>query len=146
MRCRGESADRGVKFFFDRNWSPFLARAIGALSEPDGDTVRHLDELFDRETADVDWITALGRAGGWSIITKDRLRKSPAEREALDRTGMVTFIFVGQWSRAGRWEQAWGLVRWWPRIQSVARNVDSAAWEVPYRFSRSDKLRPVRRR
>lgn len=133
-----------MKFFFDRNWSPHLAAAIRALCIPIGVEVVYHDDRFARNCPDVEWITTLGQEGDWAIITKDRLSKSPAEREALRRTGLVTFIFKDQWSHHKDWDQSWALVRWWPAIMEVANRMRGGAFLVPYKFSGNGKMEPLK--
>lgn len=50
-----------MRFFFDRCISHRLARALDALDQEN--EIRHLDhdERFTPKTADIDWITELGR-------------------------------------------------------------------------------------
>ncbi len=83
-----------MKFFFDRNWSKYLASAIRELSKPEGIEVIHHDEKFAKDCSDTEWIGKLGDEGNWAVVTKDRLTRNPAEREALKRTGMLVFIFT----------------------------------------------------
>lgn len=132
-----------MKFVFDRNWSPYLARAVASLSEPEGHEVRHLadDPRFPPTAADAEWIKAFADEGGWAIVTKDRLRKGSAEREALRRTGVLVFIFTGSWSHAAPWDQAAALVRWWPTILPLAATVRSGAFEVPYKLGKPTGIR-----
>lgn len=133
-----------MKFFFDRNWSPHLAGAIRQLCSPLGHEVVHLDERFAKTCPDVDWMNALAAEGGWAIVTKDRMRKSAAEREALRQSGIVTFIFTKQWSDHRDWDQAWSLVRWWPSIMGTADHVRSGAFEVPFKFTGSGRLDQIK--
>jgi hypothetical protein len=132
-----------LKFIFDRNWSPHLARAIASLATPDGHEIRHLadDSRFTPTASDIEWINAFADEGGWAIVTKDRLRKGSAEGEALRRTGLLVFIFTGSWSHAAPWDQAAALVRWWPTILTAAKTVSSGAFEVPYKLGKPTAIR-----
>lgn len=129
-----------MRFFFDRNWSIYLAAAIRELCKPHSLDVKHLDEMFPKNCPDTEWISALGSQGDWAVVTRDRLRKNPAEREALRRTGLLVFIFTKQWADQKEWELAWALVRWWPRLMSVADTVKSGAFAVPFKFSGGGKM------
>jgi len=133
-----------VKYFFDRNWPPSLAAAIRELCRQQDDEVVYLDERFAKTCPDVEWIGALANEGGWSIITRDRLSKSKAEREALQRTGIVTFIFSKQWAHQKMWDQAWALVRWWPAVMDVSRRMQSGAFEIPFKYSGNGKMNPIK--
>ena len=64
--------------------SPRLAKALDALF------VEHqivaLRDKFPANVTDVDWITALDREGGWTVVTKDiGIRQRPHERAAAGR-------------------------------------------------------------
>ncbi len=133
-----------MKFFFDRNWSPHLAAAIRELCRSERHEVIYLDERFPKTCPDVEWIGTLAKEGGWSIVTMDRLRKNAAEREALRSTGILTFIFTGQWSHLKEWDKAAALVRWWPSIMNVSSAVASGAFEVPVKFSGKGKLDQIK--
>jgi predicted nuclease of predicted toxin-antitoxin system len=58
-----------LKLLLDHNLSPRLAKALDALF------VEHqivaLRDKFPANVTDVDWITALDREGGWTVVTKD---------------------------------------------------------------------------
>jgi predicted nuclease of predicted toxin-antitoxin system len=86
-----------VRFFVDNNLPPALAKALHALSEPDGYEALHLKQKFDQDTADSDWIDTLSKEGGWSVITHDKLNKG-LEREALRRAGLIVFFLDKGWS------------------------------------------------
>jgi hypothetical protein len=58
--------------FLDNNLSPYLARGLNALLEPEGDEVVHLTDRFPRQIDDRSWINALGDEGGWVVISADR--------------------------------------------------------------------------
>ena len=62
-----------MKFFVDNNLPPALAKALHALSEPEGHEACHLKEKFAQDTPDSDWIDTLSKEGGWSVITHDKL-------------------------------------------------------------------------
>jgi hypothetical protein len=134
-----------VRFFLDNNLSPYLARALNALSEPGGDEVRHIaDSRFARNTPDVVWIDALAKEGDWCIVTQDRLTKNPHEKEALRRSGLTTFVLSKGWSSFKEWHKAWLLVRWWPVIIQQAGLVSGGVFEVPVKFSGKGRLKAVK--
>ena len=134
-----------MRFFFDNNLSPPLAQAIGALCKPWGIEVVHLREKFAENTHDVEWIDALAQEGGWCIVTGDRLKKNPLEREALRRSGLTAFILTKGWTNLKDWDGAWHLVRWWPQIMKQADLVEGgAAFDVPVKFSGKGKFKQVK--
>ncbi len=133
-----------MKFFLDNNWSPHLAAALAVLNRPYGHQVEHLKDRFAPATPDHQWISKLGGEGGWIVITKDRLRKGPLEQAALRSSGLLVYIFAKQWSHANDWDQAAGLIRWWPLILSVSGPVGAGAFEVPYKLSGKGQFRQVK--
>ena len=134
-----------MNFFFDNNLSPYLARAIGALSEPDGIQVIHLRDKFAPSTPDIIWLAELAKEGGWAIISQDRLTRNQLEKEALRRSGLVAFILAKGSSSLREWDKAWRIVRWWPRILEQAELIaGGAAFEVPVRFVGKGKLQSIR--
>jgi hypothetical protein len=55
-----------MRFFLDRNMSPFLARAIAALDREHNILHHDEDPRFSKKTTDVEWLTALDRKQGRS--------------------------------------------------------------------------------
>lgn len=111
-----------MKFFFDNQLSPHLARAIGALADADGDEVAHLRERFSPDTKDVVWIPALAHEQGWIVITADlNIVRTRAERPVWKSSGLVGFFLKKGWMSLTPWDQAWRLVKWWPVIVEQAR-------------------------
>ncbi|MGD9618213.1 MAG: hypothetical protein AB7H90_24010 [Alphaproteobacteria bacterium] len=91
-----------MKVFLDANLSPYLAHALNALLEPEGDHVVHLTDRFARDTDDRDWITALAAEGEWVVISGDmRIFRNRLEREAWRRSRLVVFFLAPQWRRPG---------------------------------------------
>lgn len=132
-----------MRFFVDRNLSPYLARALHALSEPHGIEVAHLDSKFRRDTPDREWIEQLASEGEWAIVTQDRLVRNPIERQALKSTGILTFVLAKGWAQQAEWDKAWHLVRWWPTLIKAAEVMGSGTYFVPLQFSGKGKLEPV---
>ena len=131
-----------MRFLIDNNFSPYLAKALAALCEPESVGVYHLRDKFKPETPDVEWIDALTNEGDWAIVSQDRLTRKSPERDALRRSGLTAFILTKGWTDLREWDKAWHLVRWWPRIMASATLV-SGAFEVPVKFSGHGKLRQI---
>ena len=133
-----------MRFLFDNNLSPHLAKAIDALCKPDGIEVRHIRDKFAGDTPDTEWIAALAAEVDWCIVSQDRLTKNPLEKEALRRSGLTAFILQKGWIALTAWEKAWRLVRWWPRIMDQARLVEGGAvFAVSVRFSGKGKFKQI---
>lgn len=133
-----------MKFLVDNNLPPALARALHALSEPEGHSVAPLREKFAPNTNDSDWIEALSHEGGWSVVTHDKLNKG-LEREALRRAGLIVFFLDKGWSNHQFWGIAHNLVRWWPRIIEQSEGIKGgAAFKVPYNFTGKGQFEQVK--
>lgn len=111
-----------MRFFFDNQLAPHLAKAIGALASADGDLVVHLREKFAPNTQDIVWIPALAEEGNWIVITADLdIVRTRAERPVWKSSGLVGFFLKKGWINLTPWDQAWRLVKWWPTIVEQAR-------------------------
>lgn len=136
-----------MKFFFDNNLSPHMARGMGEFSklEPDVETVVHLSDLFPRDTNDVVWINKLSETGQWYILSSDRFKKQhDAEREALRRAGHTVFVFDAQWTKQTYWLQCERLIRWWPQIIAQSRLASKGGFRVPWKHTASSKFESIR--
>lgn len=125
-----------MKFFFDNNISPRIARALRELVEGEHE-VCHLRDRFKPNSPDPEWISQLGREGGWILITGDlRIRRRTAERLALNQARLTSFFMAKGFAptpneRAGNsdwfWEQVKWIVQKWPLIVEQARRVEPGA-------------------
>jgi len=126
-----------LKLLVDNNLSPSLAHSLQPLF-PEHHIIA-LREKFSANTSDVDWITALGREGGWSALTAERrLKTRPHERLALERSKIVFFFLTGQWLKYSVSEQAWRLIR---LVPSMAAQADLAEGLFDLPINASSKLR-----
>ncbi len=133
-----------MKFIFDNNLPPSLARGIGGLSTFEGDIeqVIPLRDKFRPNEDDVVWLSQLATEGGWIVISIDRFKKSSAERELMRRQGLTVFVLDPQWSKP-YWQQAAQLVLWWPKILKVARLTSRSAMRVPWRFTNKSTFQQI---
>jgi predicted nuclease of predicted toxin-antitoxin system len=68
-----------VKFFFDNNLAPRIAKALNILVSPEHQVI-HLKDLFPADTDDVVWMEKLAKEKDLIIITGDlRIGKNPQE-------------------------------------------------------------------
>lgn len=125
-----------MRFFFDNNIAPRIARAINALVEPDHSAV-HLRDKFDQATSDITWMESLGADGDWVVISADqRIARNGHERKAWQESGLTLFFWEKAWHGQNFWLQAAQLVRWFPDIIDQARKVEAGAgFFVPFRYS-----------
>lgn len=125
-----------MRFFFDNCISSKLARAIHSLIEPD-DAVVHLRDRWPaadtHSVTDVEWISALGKEGGWIVVSGDlRIRTRPGEREAFRAAKLTAFFMAKSFPILPAWEQARWLVDKWPDITKFAADSGAGStFEVP---------------
>lgn len=101
-----------MTYFFDNNTAVPITRALRALHV----AAVHLSEEFPGDTPDTTWIPLIAERG-WVAITADAaIRRKPAERSALERSGLVVLFLPRNFHRRKLWEQAAWYVRFWPRI------------------------------
>src|SRR3546814_15637531 len=83
--------------------------------------------------------------GDWSVSSADvKILKNPHEKEAWKASRLTVFFLTQSWSKQKLWENAWRLIRWWPRIVEMTEMVEAgAAYEIPPKYG-SGKLRPLR--
>lgn len=134
-----------MKFLFDNNLPPALARGMHELSqkEPDVECVVALRDKFRTAAPDPEWMAALVSEGGWVVLSIDRFTKSAAEREMLRKQGLTVFVLDRQWSKP-YWEQASQLVRWWPNMVKMARLSSKVAMRVPWKFTNKSTFEGIR--
>ena len=81
-----------MRFFFDNNLSPKLAKSLHVLVEPDHQVV-HLKDRFAANTPDETWMAELAKERDWIIVSGDlRIRKNPHEVKAWEAAGHTTFF------------------------------------------------------
>jgi predicted nuclease of predicted toxin-antitoxin system len=96
-----------VRFFFDNNLSPKLAKSLNVLVAPDHEVV-HLKEKFPANTPDDIWMKGLARELDWVIISGDnRITRNPHEVQAWRAAGHTTFFLKPGWTNYSFWVQAY---------------------------------------
>lgn len=125
-----------MRFFFDNNLPPRLAKAIDALLGSSGKAI-HLLINFQADTPDIDWLSSLAREGDWVIISGDiRITRNPHERKAWQEARLTSFFLPKGWMNIDPWIQASKLIRWWPDIMAQANRVaPGAAFVVPVKYN-----------
>lgn len=134
-----------MKFFLDNCLAKRLAPALHALCDGKHE-VHHLQSRFAPSVKDVEWINALAADDGWVVISGDlRITKLPHERDAWLASGLTAFFLAKGWTNVGLWDQAWRIVRWWPRILEAAELVaPGAGFVVPMNFGDKGKFEQIR--
>jgi hypothetical protein len=134
-----------LNFILDNNLSPLIAKAIAILVAPDGHLVSHVRYKFSPDTADIEWISALGAEGGWSVISADlRITRNAQERLAWRAARLKGFFLMPAWQKLTNLRRAALLLEWWPQLTKQAELIGpGAAFEVPLRpHAKLRQLRP----
>lgn len=109
-----------------------------ALAQPDH-SVLHLRQKWPEAShtvvEDVIWIQKLADEGEWVIVSGDiRIRKRPAEKEALRAAKLTTFFLADGYPKFDKWEQVRWLIEQWPDIVDLAAKVaPGSIFRVPKR-------------
>ena len=106
-----------MKFFFDNNLSPRLARGLLEF----GEDVTHLQDHYPADVPDQDWLPDIG-AKGWILVTRDeRVRRNPSELAAIKMYKVGAFFLGGK--NLSHWELIQQVVRNWLRIRELADKI-----------------------
>jgi hypothetical protein len=109
-----------VKFFFDNNLSPKVAKGLNEFVAPEHNVV-HLKQLFQDNPADVEWMARLAGQEDWIIVTADtHIGTNPHEIAAWKEAGHTIFFLKPGWLNLKFWEQAQKFVKCFPEILKVA--------------------------
>ena len=109
-----------MRFFFDNNLAPKLAKSLHVLVEPEHQVV-HLKDRFAANTPDATWMTALADERDWVIISGDtRITKNRHEVLAWRAAGHTTFFLKPGWTNYPFWTQTQKFVKCFPAIIAEA--------------------------
>lgn len=121
-----------MKFFFDRNMPPQLARMVDALEREHTARSYYDDDRFDDKTPDITWIKVLAADDPpWVVISGDgRILKNKGELSALKEARLMFFCLSRQWMHMKIYEQAWKFIKVWPDILENAKGTTPRIFEV----------------
>ena len=121
-----------MKFFFDHNMSPAMARAFCELFKKEHEIV-HLSEKFSRDITDVDWIAELSKEGQWVVISGDRrITRNRAEYHAFRNSNLIGLFLSEGMYKAPVAKQMERILALWPNIVTICKTVQGGAmFELP---------------
>jgi PIN like domain len=122
-----------MKFFFDRNISPLLARMVEILDRDHTVRAYDDDDRFTPMMPDVEWIKILAADdSSWVIVSGDgRILKNKTELSALKEAKLTFFCLSNQWMHMNIYkEQAWKFIKVWPDIVENAKGASQRIFEV----------------
>lgn len=120
-----------MRFFFDNNLSPKLARSLDVLVRPEHQVV-HLKEKFSADASDVVWMRSLAKEPDWVIVSGDlKIRRNPHEIKAWQEAGHTTFFLKKGWIDLTFWDQAWKFAKVFPdMIEKASRTNKGSAFFI----------------
>jgi hypothetical protein len=121
-----------MRFFFDRNMSPRIARMVDAFEREHTARAHDDDPRFTSTIPDVEWIQTLGADDPpWIVISGDgRILRNKVELRALKEARLTFFCMTKQWMHMGIYEYAWKFLRVWPEIVENAKGTAPRIFEV----------------
>lgn len=124
----------------DENLPPRLAHSLAALFK-DEHRVEAIADRFGRGIKDLDWISALAKDGGWTILTADkRISRNRIEREAFLSNNLVGFVLSPSLRKKPLTEQMARILIAWPKIVSQANMVSRGLFELGERSTKFKSL------
>lgn len=88
-----------MKFCLDNSLPVRNARALNEMVQPDH-TIVHLRDKFGPTVIDESWIVALGKEGGWIVISADyRIDRNAYLRRAWRESGLIVFFLTEAWTK-----------------------------------------------
>jgi len=131
-----------VKVFFDHNMSPAMARAFRELFKGEHEVVT-LQDKFERDTSDVEWINRLSDEGHWVIISGDRrITRNRAEYYYFRNSKLIGFFLSPGLYKAKVAKQMERILALWENIEVLARTVEGGAmFELPMKSNRAKQLK-----
>lgn len=122
-----------MRFFFDRNMAPTLARMVNEMDREHSVVSYYDDGRFEATTPDVEWIKALAADDPpWIVVSGDgRILKNKTELSALKEAKLTFFCLSSQWMHMNFYrEQAWKFIKAWPDIVENAKGTSQRIFEV----------------
>lgn len=132
-----------MKLLIDHNLPPRMAQALHTIFEPDHEVVSLWGKFGRHNLKDEEWIPALGREGGWAVLSADLniARKRPS-RELFIRAGLIGFFFSPAMQKWPLPRQAARILTIWPQMVSHVSTTANGVFELP---SSGQKFRTIGR-
>ena len=116
-----------MRFFFDNNLAPRLARGLNEFVQPEH-SVSHLKDQFDANVEDERWMRQLAGQEGWVIVTADnRIGRNPHEVRAWHEAGHTVFFLKPGWTDMTFWIQAQKFTKCFPEMIRKAERAGRGA-------------------
>jgi hypothetical protein len=130
-----------VKLLVDNNLPPVLGRGLGALFAGKHQVEHIVDKFGTGSLPDAEWIEALGKEGGWCVLSGDLniARKRPS-RELFLRADLIGFFPLPAVMKSRFHIKAARILTMWPVMEGTAANIGRGCFELGVRGT---KLRQI---
>lgn len=110
-----------MRFFIDNNIALRLARGFNEFVKGEHE-VKHLRDIYEAKTPDVEWMQKLAAEPGWVILSADvRIGRNPHEIAAWKQAGHTIFFLKAGWTNIDFWQQVQKLAKCFPEIVELAQ-------------------------
>nr|WP_276046686.1 MULTISPECIES: hypothetical protein [unclassified Sphingomonas] len=125
----------------DNNLPPRLGRGLGALFDGMHEVLHIRDKFGTGGLPDEAWIEALGREGGWCVLSGDRrIASKKPSRDLFLRSNLVGFFPLPAVMGLPLTSQAARILALWPVLETTSQTMDRGCFEVGVKGTR---LRPI---
>jgi hypothetical protein len=131
-----------MKFYFDENIAPRIARALAILTEPDPVEVFCNVDEFGRGAPDEEWIPEVGKNDG-IVITQDlNIHRTRHQRKLYKKHGVgVVFFKPPKKNGYPYWDMLTQILTSWPDIiKTVERAKRPFAYVIRPRSRKLERL------
>lgn len=130
-----------MKLLVDNNLPPRLARGLAGFFENEHHVEHIKDKFGTGGLPDEEWIVAIGREGGWSVLSGDRrIASKRPSRELFLRNGLVGFFPLPAVMGMPLTGMAARILTIWHVMEATTRAMESGCFEVGVK---SNRLRPI---
>ncbi len=137
-----------MKILLDENLPALLAESLQVLARNEHYEINHVIPWLGKGTSDINWIKAVGREGGWVVISNDHhIATRPHEIAAWRQNDVIGFILPKMFNQLRFWDKAAFLTRWWETIVDAAKLAGPGDMHfVPPKWSVSPLVKGARKR
>lgn len=106
-------------FFLDNCVPPPIGLVLRELDKD----VRILQEEFQADAADTDWMPVVEKHD-WIVLTVDnKIRRRDVEREMLKGSKLRMVFLPKPFGREQLWDQVIKILQWWPAIEKACEKL-----------------------
>jgi predicted nuclease of predicted toxin-antitoxin system len=119
-----------LKLLVDENVQIVIARSLQALFKGTHEIIALRDKFGRSGVTDLEWITALGKEGGWSVLTADiRISKNKIERAAFLSNNIVGFVMAPAVRKLALPLQTARILTVWSDIEKQSQMVSNGLFQ-----------------